>query len=64
MNQEELCFTPATQLTRMIRDKRVSPVEVMQATLERAQALNPRFNALCTPLTRPLHKPLVTRKPR
>jgi len=49
MNQEELCFTPATELTRMIRSKIVSPVELMQATLERAQALNPSLNAICTP---------------
>ncbi len=49
MNQEELCFTPATELTRMIRGKVVSPVEIMQATLERAQSLNPRLNAICTP---------------
>jgi aspartyl-tRNA(Asn)/glutamyl-tRNA(Gln) amidotransferase subunit A len=49
MNQEELCFTPATELTRMIRGKIVSPVEIMQATLEQAQALNPRLNAICTP---------------
>ena len=49
MNQEELCFTPATELTRMMRGKVVSPVEIMQATLERAQSLNPRLNAICTP---------------
>jgi aspartyl-tRNA(Asn)/glutamyl-tRNA(Gln) amidotransferase subunit A len=48
MNQEELCFTPATELTRMIRAKAVSSVEVMQATIERAQKLNPRLNAICT----------------
>jgi aspartyl-tRNA(Asn)/glutamyl-tRNA(Gln) amidotransferase subunit A len=49
MNQEELCFTPATELRRMIRDKTLSPVEVMRATLGRAEALNPRLNAICTP---------------
>ncbi len=49
MNQQELCFTPATELARMIRDKRLSPVEIMQATLERAQALNAWLNAICTP---------------
>jgi aspartyl-tRNA(Asn)/glutamyl-tRNA(Gln) amidotransferase subunit A len=48
MNQEELCFTPATELARMIRGKSISPVEIMQATLARAQALNPRLNAICT----------------
>ncbi len=49
MNQEGLCSTPATELARMIRDKSVSPVEIMDATLERARVLNPRLNAICTP---------------
>jgi aspartyl-tRNA(Asn)/glutamyl-tRNA(Gln) amidotransferase subunit A len=49
MNQEGLCFTPATELARMIRDKSMSPVEIVQATLERAQTLNARLNAICTP---------------
>src|SRR5262245_41502550 len=49
MNQEELCFSPATELARMIRSRMVSPVEVMRATLEQAQRLNPRLNAICTP---------------
>ena len=46
---KELSFTPATELTRMIRDKVVSPVEVMRATIDCAEALNPRLNAICTP---------------
>jgi aspartyl-tRNA(Asn)/glutamyl-tRNA(Gln) amidotransferase subunit A len=49
MNNEELCFTPATQVARMIRGKEISPVEVMQATLARAEELNPSLNAICTP---------------
>jgi len=49
MNQEELCFTSATELARIICRRIVSPVEVMRATLERAQQLNPRLNAICTP---------------
>jgi Asp-tRNA(Asn)/Glu-tRNA(Gln) amidotransferase A subunit family amidase len=49
MNSEELCFTPATDLVRMIREKRVSPVEVMKVTVERAGRLNTRLNAICTP---------------
>ena len=48
MNESDLCFTPATELTRMIRGKRVSPVEIMEAVLVRAEALNPRLNAICT----------------
>jgi len=49
MSDEDLSFTPATELTQMIRAKRLSPVELMQATLARAQALNPGLNAICTP---------------
>ena len=49
MTNEELCFTPATELGGLIRDKIVSPVEIMTAVVERAQALNPRLNAICTP---------------
>ncbi len=48
MNSEELCFTPATVLARMIRDKSVSPVEITRAVLERAERLNPKLNAICT----------------
>jgi aspartyl-tRNA(Asn)/glutamyl-tRNA(Gln) amidotransferase subunit A len=49
MNNEEICFTPATELSRMIRSKAISPVEIMEAVVERAQVLNPRLNAICTP---------------
>jgi len=49
MTNEELCFTSATELGGLIRDKIVSPVEIMTAVIERAQLLNPRLNAICTP---------------
>ncbi len=45
----EFAFLPATELTRMIRAKQVSPVDVMRETLARAETLNPRLNAICTP---------------
>lgn len=45
-----LCFTPATELAAMVRTKQVSPVEVMAAVLERAEALDPKFNAFATPM--------------
>lgn len=48
MNNEELCFTPATELARRIRDKSVSPVEITLAVLERVERLNPKLNAICT----------------
>lgn len=49
MNNEELCFAPATELTRLIRGKELSPVELMRAVLQRAEKLNPKLNAICTP---------------
>ena len=47
MNKEELCFTPATKLADMIA-KKMSPVELMDTVLERAEALNPKLNAMAT----------------
>lgn len=49
MASTELAFTPAAELVRLIRSKALSPVEVMIATVARAEALNPRLNAICTP---------------
>ncbi|HZP92568.1 MAG TPA: amidase [Burkholderiales bacterium] len=49
MNDDELCFTPATELGRMIRGRKLSPVELMRATLARAERLDPGLNAICTP---------------
>ena len=43
---EELCFTSATELATQIRQRTVSPVEVVQAHLERIQQLNPKLNAI------------------
>jgi aspartyl-tRNA(Asn)/glutamyl-tRNA(Gln) amidotransferase subunit A len=48
MQNEELCFTPATELARTIRTKKLSPVDLMRAIVERGQTLNPRLNAICT----------------
>ena len=44
----QLCFTPATDLARLIRTREVSPVEVVDAVLARIEAVNPRINAYCT----------------
>ena len=45
MDDETLAFTPAVTLAEMIRQKRLSPVELMTALLARIEALNPRVNA-------------------
>src|SRR2546427_10732598 len=39
---------PAPVLARLIRQKKVSPVEVLAAILERIDKLNPRLNAFVT----------------
>lgn len=45
---EELCYTSAVDLTEKIRNKELSPVEVANAFLERAEAVNPKLNAFVT----------------
>ena len=47
----DLCFTPAIELSRLYRARKVSPLEVMQAVLERIDRVNPLVNAIVT-LTR------------
>ena len=43
---EEICFSPAVELAARIRQKTLSPVEVVQAHLERIQQLNSKLNAI------------------
>jgi aspartyl-tRNA(Asn)/glutamyl-tRNA(Gln) amidotransferase subunit A len=43
--QEDLCFTPATELAARIRRRELSPVELMGAVLARIERLQPRLNA-------------------
>jgi amidase len=44
----DLCFTPATELQRLYRARKASPLEVMQAVLARIDAVNPTLNAYVT----------------
>jgi amidase len=48
VSDRDLCFTPATELARLYRARKVSPLEVMQAVLARIDAVNPRVNAYVT----------------
>jgi aspartyl-tRNA(Asn)/glutamyl-tRNA(Gln) amidotransferase subunit A len=43
--QEDLCFTPATELAARIRRRELSPVELMSAMLARIERLQPKVNA-------------------
>jgi amidase len=48
VTDRDLCFTAATDLARLYRARRVSPLEVMQAVLARIDAVNPALNAYVT----------------
>ena len=41
----DLCFTPATELASLIRHRKLSPVELIEAVLDRIETLNPKLNA-------------------
>jgi aspartyl-tRNA(Asn)/glutamyl-tRNA(Gln) amidotransferase subunit A len=45
---KEIIFFDATKLAELIRTKEVSPVEVVQAHLDRIAAVNPKINAIVT----------------
>lgn len=48
MNPADLAFTPATRLAQLIRERSLSPVELVDALLARIDELNPILNAYCT----------------
>ena len=45
---KEIIFSDATKLAELIRTREVSPVEVVQAHLDRIAAVNPKINAIVT----------------
>ena len=45
---DEISSQDATELARRIRARELSPVEVVQAYLERIGAINPKLNAVVT----------------
>jgi len=44
----DLCFTPATKLARLIRTRKLSAAEVMQAFIAQVERVNPKVNAIVT----------------
>ena len=52
----------ATGLAELVARREVSPAELLDAALARAEAVNPQINAICTPMTaiarRRLEEPL------
>src|SRR5215472_13334218 len=47
-DSRDLCFISATELVRLYRARKTSPLEVMQAVLARIDAVNPAVNAYVT----------------
>lgn len=45
MEKTEPCFTPATELSRAIRARKLSSVEITSTVLDRINALEPKLNA-------------------
>jgi amidase len=48
VSDRDLCFIPATELRRLYRARKVSPLEVMDAVFARIDAVNPTLNAYVT----------------
>lgn len=48
MDNLEICWMSAREMAEAIRTKQLSPVEIMDAILERIEQLNPKVNAYCT----------------
>jgi Asp-tRNA(Asn)/Glu-tRNA(Gln) amidotransferase A subunit family amidase len=48
MDALDLCYTPATELGRLIRARQLSPVELTEAVLSRVERLNPMLHAFLT----------------
>jgi amidase len=44
----ELCFTPARSLARMLRSRKISATEVVQAFIAQIERVNPKVNAIVT----------------
>src|ERR1700720_2588984 len=44
----DIIYSAATKLAELIRTREVSPVEVVQAHLDRIEAINPKLNAIVT----------------
>ncbi len=45
MSDDDLCYLPATEALKRFKAKKLSPVELMEAVIRRAEALQPKINA-------------------
>ena len=49
MSSHEICKMDAVSIAAAVREKRLSPVEVIEASLAQMEALEPQLHAFCTP---------------
>ncbi len=47
MTDLDLCYTPATELAKLIAARKLSPVELTRNALARIEAVNPALNCFC-----------------
>jgi amidase len=47
---QEYSFMDATSLAELIRKKEIKPIELIEAAIERIEHLNPKLNAIITPM--------------
>lgn len=48
MRIDDVCFMSAVETAELVRHKKISPVEVVDALLVRIERVNPKVNAYCT----------------
>ncbi|MFC2032366.1 amidase [Chloroflexota bacterium] len=48
MDNLEICYMSAVEMVEVIKSKRLSPVEIMDAIIRRIEQLNPEVHAYCT----------------
>lgn len=48
-SSDDLCFLDAMTLARLVRERQVSPCDVVEAVLARQEELEPHLHAFCTP---------------
>ena len=47
---DELAFLDATAQAEWVRQKKIKPIELVEAAIERIERLNPTLNAVVTPM--------------
>jgi len=50
IGSEELAFLDATEQAALVRKKKISPLELLEAAIDRIERINPKINAVVTPM--------------